>query len=244
MTWEGTSCGTLSVCSAALCSGYVASRRSKASAHAQETYLRSPVPAPSNAFELQLSGGYTQGFGNIFPSHSIGDVAGAGVGFTVAVGYRYTPAHLLRFRRPVPGVLVRELRNVPGHRHERRRDAPRGTAAPRRSLAAPRHRIPVGLAEQLHPRTVRARAGRLERQLLPAGTSSTRESDTTSAPSSGLAWAPVVGANLQTFIWANSTALAPIQWGTFIYAGLQARFDAGGTRSNVASTPHSGFAVE
>ena len=61
--------------------------------------------------------------------------------------------------------------------------------------------------------------------------------------SGGVAWAPFLGANLQTFIWANSTALSTVQWGTYLYAGLQARFDAGGSRTNVAST-HSGFSAE
>ena len=59
----------------------------------------------------------------------------------------------------------------------------------------------------------------------------------------GVAWAPFIGANLQTFIWANSTALSTVQWGTFLYAGLQARFDAGGSRTNVASA-RSGFSAE
>ena len=61
--------------------------------------------------------------------------------------------------------------------------------------------------------------------------------------SGAVAWAPVVGANLQTFVGANSTALSTVQWGTFIYAGLQARFDAGGT-SRDTGMAKSGFSAE
>ena len=60
--------------------------------------------------------------------------------------------------------------------------------------------------------------------------------------SAGVSWAPFVGANLQSFVWANTTALSTVQWGTFIYAGLQARFDAGGTRS--VANAHEGFSFE
>src|SRR5579872_6221736 len=60
--------------------------------HAQEA---EPVPyylAPqSKAFEVQLSTGYTQGFGNLSRGVSIGDVAGGGMGLTAAVGYRASP---------------------------------------------------------------------------------------------------------------------------------------------------------
>ena len=139
---------------AAPCSGYARSTALESNAHAQEAYFRSPVPAPSRAFELQLSAGYTQGFGNIFPNHAINDVAGAGVGITAAIGLPVHAPRLLRDRGPVPGVRLGELRNVAGHRHERRRDAPRRAAPARRSVAAPRHRLPVALAEQRHPRAL------------------------------------------------------------------------------------------
>ena len=61
----------------------------KASAQ-EETYFQNAIPAPSKAFELQLSTGYTQGLGNIAPNTPIINVAGAGIGFTADVGYRAT----------------------------------------------------------------------------------------------------------------------------------------------------------
>ena len=50
-----------------------------------------------------------------------------------------------------------------------------------------------------------------------------------------VAIAPVIGADLQTFVWQNSTALQTAQLATFVYGGLQGRFDAGaGTNQTVA----------
>jgi hypothetical protein len=212
-------------------------------AHAQEAYFRSAVPAPSNAFELQLSAGYTQGFGNIFPNHSILDVAGAGVGFTVAVGYRYTPHISFDLEGQYQafgsenfgtsqGIDTNVGVTVHGAPHRRGDPWLRLATGYRwvwlsNSIPGPFGAEPIGTNISFAGwDIINARIGYDIRS------------------SSGLAWAPVIGANLQTFIWANSTALSPIQWGTFVYAGLQARFDAGGTRSDVASTSHSGFAIE
>jgi hypothetical protein len=53
--------------------------------------------------------------------------------------------------------------------------------------------------------------------------------------SQNVAFAPVIGANLQTFAWANGNAIA-VQVGTFIYAGLQGRFDTGRSSRSVADS--------
>jgi hypothetical protein len=61
------------------------------SAYAQErseSYLAQHLRAPSDAFELKVGTGYTQGFGNIAPGRAMGDVAGAGIGVSVDVDYR------------------------------------------------------------------------------------------------------------------------------------------------------------
>jgi hypothetical protein len=51
----------------------------------------------------------------------------------------------------------------------------------------------------------------------------------------GFAVGPVVGADLQTFLWANGTPLARAQLGTFFYAGVQGRFDTGRPRSQTVA---------
>src|SRR5258708_13363956 len=62
------------------------------SAQAQEQpYFQQPVPAPSNAFELKVGTGYTQGFGNISPGRALANVAGAGIGVTADLPYPAPP---------------------------------------------------------------------------------------------------------------------------------------------------------
>lgn len=59
--------------------------------------------------------------------------------------------------------------------------------------------------------------------------------------SEDLALAPVVGADLNMFLWqtdnnTTSIALSKAQVATFVYAGLQGRFDIGGTRGGTGMT--------
>ncbi|HTB76105.1 MAG TPA: hypothetical protein VK762_22805 [Polyangiaceae bacterium] len=211
-------------------------------AHAQESYFRNTVPAPSRAVELQLSAGYTQGFGNIFPNHSISDVAGAGVGITAALGYRYTPrisfeaegqyqAYGSENFGTSQGVDVNvgvTFHGAPYHRGDPWLRLATGWRWVWLSNAIPGPFVTGVFTDNVGFTgwdVINARIGYDIRS------------------SGGVAWAPFIGANLQTFIWANSTALSTVQWGTYLYAGLQARFDAGGSRTNVASA-RSGFSAE
>jgi outer membrane protein OmpA-like peptidoglycan-associated protein len=59
--------------------------------------------------------------------------------------------------------------------------------------------------------------------------------------SEDVAIAPVLGADLNMFVWENpsnssSGVMSTAQVGTFVYAGLQGRFDVGGTRGGVEAT--------
>jgi len=53
-----------------------------------ESYLAQHVRAPSDALELKIGTGYTQGFGNVAPGRSLSNVSGAGLGVGVDVDYR------------------------------------------------------------------------------------------------------------------------------------------------------------
>jgi hypothetical protein len=214
----------------------------ESSAGAQESYFRSPVPAPSRAFELQLSGGYTQGFGSIFPNHSITDVAGAGLGLTAAVGYRYNPhvsfeveGQYQAYSSENAGTAQGLDLNVGVTLH----GAPYRRGDPFLRLATGYRWLWLNdtVTGPLGFNTLNSSIGFSGWDIINARIGYDIRS------SGGVAWAPVVGANLQSFIWANSVALSTVQFGAFVYAGLQARFDAGGTQSNVAST-HRGFNVE
>jgi hypothetical protein len=203
-------------------------------AHAQEAYLSRTVPAPSRAFELQMSAGYTQGFGNVFPNHSILDVAGAGMGLTAAVGYRAT-AHISfeaegqyqAYSSENAGTSQGLDINLGATIHA----MPNRRGDPWLRLASGYRWIWVNNAI-----TGPAGFDTLQANVSFSGW------DVVNArigydvrPTSGIAWAPVLGANLQTFMLANSRTVSTVQWGTFIYAGLQARFDVGGNTSTMAA---------
>jgi hypothetical protein len=203
------------------------------SARAQEApYLMQYVPAPRNAFELQLGMGYTQGFGNVFPNTTIVDVAGAGAGFTVDVGYRAS--------RAISVELEGQYQQF----------------SPVSSSAS--FGFNTNLGATFHARPERRgdpwlRVGTGWRSLFqhnPVGTFGSPVNNTTNAfhgwqvatvrigydirSSSGASWAPFAGADVQSFLWENGSKVPTSQWGTFLYAGFQGRFDFGGTASAVA----------
>jgi hypothetical protein len=204
------------------------------SARAQESYFRTPVPAPARAFELQLSGGYTQGFGNVFPNHGIIDVAGAGLGLTASVGYRANPFMSFEAEGQYQAFTSENAGTAQGL------DVNIGTTLHGRPAQRvdPWLRLGTGYRWLWVSDAVPGPfGGTLQGNIAFSGwdvINARIGADIRSA--SNIAWAPFVGANLQTFIWANTTALSTVQWGTFIYAGLQARFNAGGQRSGVASS--------
>src|SRR5579863_8532346 len=63
-------------------------RTARAQERPAESYWSQHVPAPSDALELKVGAGYTQGFGNLAPGRGIDHVAGGGIGFGAEVDYR------------------------------------------------------------------------------------------------------------------------------------------------------------
>jgi hypothetical protein len=204
-------------------------------ARAQEKapYLKQWMPAPSNAFELQLGTGYTQGFGNVFPSTSIHDVAGAGVGFTVGIGYR-----------AIPAISV-ELEG------QYQQYSPQSSSASfgfYTNLGATFHAAPHRRGDPW----LRVGSGwRSVFQHNPTGPFGFATNNSTNAfhgwqvatvrfgydirSSDGASWAPFAGADVQAFVWENGNQLPTTQWGTFLYAGFQGRFDFGSKPSAIAA---------
>lgn len=205
---------------------------SKSSAQ-EEMYYQHTLPAPSKAFELQLSTGYTQGLGNIAPNRPIIDVAGAGIGFTSDVGYRATSHASIGLEGQYQAFTAENSSSAQGL------DL---------NLGVTLHATPESRGD---PWLRLATGYRMLWQANPTGPFGVELSNTTNMyhgfdivnarigydirASNGVAFAPMVGADLQSFVWENSTALSKAQFGTFLYAGLQGRFDAGGsTATNVA----------
>lgn len=196
-----------------------------------ESYLAQHVRAPSDALELKLGTGYTQGFGTIAPGRGLGDVAGSGIGVSADVDYRVAPTWSF---------------GVEGQYQEftsEQNSSARGAAL---NLGATYHFQPIVRGDPW--------------LRLGAGYRWLWENDPTNATgisvvrhgfdlltakigydirvSEDVALAPVIGADLTTFVWetpSNGTehAMSSAEVATFVYAGLQGRFDIGGSRGGV-----------
>lgn len=183
------------------------------------------MAAPKNALELSIATGYTQGFGNLASGVGLPTVVSPGIGFDLGVGYRIDPNW---------AVLVT------GQYQEfsaERADAARGVTT---SLAAQYHLAPlkptdpwlevgggyrllwedpnVGPTVLTHGiQLARVRAG-LDFRIDKA-----------------LAIGPVIGADATLFLFQDApnvqTNIAEPRVSSFVYGGLQGRFDIGGQRT-------------
>ncbi len=201
-----------------------------ATAAAQEanTYLGEHLRAPKNTLELKIGTGYTQGFGNIAPGRSLPDVAGAGIGAQLDLDYRINHHWSI---------------GVEGQYQEftsEQNSSSRGMAA---NLGATYHLSPILRGDPW----IRIGTGyRLLWEQEPngaVGVSQLRHGFELGAAKVGydvrvsedVAIAPVIGADLNVFLWENPSAasngaLTSGQVATFIYAGMQGRFDFGGVK--------------
>jgi hypothetical protein len=203
------------------------------SAHAQEegNYFNQTVPAPSDALELRVGTGYTQGFGMIAPGRGIPDVAGPGIGVNAAVDYRINPSASVGVAAQYQ-EFANELNS-----------AARGLNA---NVGLTYHLTPIMRGDPY----LRVGTGyRLLWSVNPPGAPTTLLHGFELAAanigydvrvSEDVAIAPEVGADLNLFLWQDQNGvnsnLSSAQVGTFIFAGLQGRFDAGGTKTTTAPT--------
>jgi hypothetical protein len=189
-----------------------------------ETPTTSPghMPAPMQAFELTVGTGYTQGFGMLRDNLSVPDVATPGIGFDLGMGYRFNPRLALMAYGQYSELVAERASYV------------RGLSM---SLAVQYHATPtkktdpwfeIGTGyrflwevpsvgptlEQNGLQLVRARVG----------------FDVRTTPV--VAVGPVIGADLNMFLFQDvpglPTNISNPKLNTFIYAGLQGRFDMGG----------------
>lgn len=178
------------------------------------------MPAPTNAFELKLGTGYTQGFGNISPNRSISDASGAGIGFSADLDWRIDPM--------VSAGVETQYQEFAAPNST----GSRGLAA---NVGATFHALPTMRGDPwLRLGTGYRLLWEVGPNSAPSNTNMFHGFDLVTAKvgydfraSPDVAVAPVIGADLQTFIWENANTLGSAQLGTFIYAGLQGRFDTG-----------------
>lgn len=181
-------------------------------------------PAPSNALEITAGTGYTQGLGMIREGLSVPDVATSGVGFDLGIGYRMSPrvgllaAGQYQALTPERGNHARGLTtSVAAQFHF----APTRVLDPWLELGAgyrflwetPAAPGPTLLTHGIQ--LARARVGLDVRA------------------SEVLALGPVVGADLNMFLFQDvpgqPTNISDPRLNTFVFAGVQGRFDVGGT---------------
>ena len=199
-------------------------------AHAQETTnFGGTIPAPADAFELKVGTGYTQGFGMVAPGQGIPSVAGAGIGVHVDTDYRMTPHASVGIQgeyQEFRSELNTAARGVTGNIGVTVHGAPFSHGDPWLRLGTGYRLLwsvdPPGVPTTLLHGFELAKA--------------TLGYDVRVSPD--IALAPVVGADLNLFVWQDqagtNTQLSSAQVGMFIFAGVQGRFDMGG-RSDQAT---------
>ena len=197
-------------------------------AHAQnegEKPPEKPLAAPTNAFEIVVGTGYTQGFGNLQSGVDLQSVATAGISADVGLGYRISP------HWSVSAVGQYQEFDAAGNGYSARGLTGGLPAAAFHSM--PYNRIDpwvqLGTGYRLlwlnHPdQTPGMMTHGFELAKLTVGM------DVRVSP--GVAVAPLIGADLTLPLW-ESTGNAPSQEiadprvSAYVFAGLQARFDVG-----------------
>jgi outer membrane protein OmpA-like peptidoglycan-associated protein len=215
-----------------------------ATARAQErpTYMEQRVPAPSNAFELKLGTGYTQGFGNLAPGRGIDRVAGAGIGGNAEFDYRINHPWSLGVE-----AQYQEFNSA-------QNESSRGLAF---NIGPTVHFMPVMRGD---PWLRLATGYRLLWENSPVGAPNANflrhGFEALSAKvgydirvSPDVALGPFVGSDFNVWVWQSvnntaSHALSSAQLATFVYGGLQGRFDMGGTRTDPHAVSQMGVTAQ
>ncbi len=203
---------------------------SSAQAQEREEYFQNRVPAPINAFELNVGTGYTQGFGLILPGTGIPSVAGAGIAADADFGYRVNPLWSI---------------GVQGEYQEftaERNTAARGFAG---NIGATFHAAPL-LRGDPYMRLATGYRGLWS--VNPPGAPTTfihgfelgkLQLGYDMRVSREVALSPQIGIDLNLFVWQDqngvNTRLSSAQVGSFVFAGLQGRFDMGGSSTNTTT---------
>jgi hypothetical protein len=195
-------------------------------AETARSFWDQPIAAPSDALELTVGTGYTQGFGQYQKgsANNVRDIAGAGLAVDVGVGYRLSPLWMLG---ATGAYQLYEAGNFEG-------DSGAGGATAR--FDATYH---LAAFSRLDP-WIKGGVG--YRYLCECGAPSTRAGARLHGfellnLSAGLdlhfdkqlAVAPIIGASLTTFLWDRTDAIADPRLGVFAFGGFQARFDIGGS---------------
>jgi outer membrane protein OmpA-like peptidoglycan-associated protein len=199
----------------------VAAFASQANAQEKTTYFEEPLAAPKKALEIVVGTGYTQGFGSLQQGVDMSQVATSGIGVDMGLGYRITPHW---------GVAITgQYQEFTAERASSSRGFLPGFAVTYH--AAPYTRTDPFIAfgggyrflweNQQSPNPTLLTHG-FELAKLAIGVDIRVHRD--------VAIAPVIGADLTLPLWqttnnATTETIANPSVATYVFAGLQARFD-------------------
>ncbi|KYF67373.1 hypothetical protein BE11_12630 [Sorangium cellulosum] len=197
------------------------------------SYLRSPMGAPANALEVGLNLGYAQGFGDIGSERRLRDVSGPGASVGVKLVYR-----------AVPGVglgLTSSYEQYMAPGAERRGSDVRGmTLGGEASFhLAPFERVDpvISLGSGYRALWTGAAAPGARGDTVTHGIELGRlQAVIDVRMSESVALGPSVGGGLNLFLWENTGGsmrgreVPGRRLNSFVFAGLEGRFDLGGQR--------------
>jgi hypothetical protein len=185
------------------------------------------MPAPMNALELKAGTGYTQGFGMLLPGQAVINNARAGIGVDAEIDHRITP----HWSTGIQGEY-QEFDPI-------NNQAARGFAG---NVGFTVHGSPYQVGDPWFRLGFGYRMLWLLNPLNQPNVDQTMVHGFQLAKatlgydfrlSPGVALAPEIGADVNLFLWkdqnGSNTALSNPQVGSFIFAGMQARFDVGPT---------------
>lgn len=187
--------------------------------------LTAPVPAPVNAYEFGVEAGYMQGFGSVITDPRVG----AGPGGTIGASFGY---------RPVPRWSVGVGGQYQGFSGGANGASVRGMTADVRGAYhfSPYRRVDPYLSFGAGYRLVaESPAGNAPTSLWHGLELGKVQVGVDVRPSENVAVAPVIGVDVDVFPWRpafGAEGVAPRGFSTFVFAGVQGRFDVGGTRQN------------
>ena len=196
------------------------------------TYPKGILPAPSKALEISVSGGYTQGFGDLSCEQGLGDVAGAGAGLGLNLSYRISPMFSV-------GIATQGQAFAPN------KDLGPGaqvyglTAGLDATMhLAPYSEVDPFISVGMGYRSLWSLLEGPQNDVQTHGFQLARLNvGVDMRVSKDVAVGPMIGADLTTFAWRNPIGEEPnerirgMSVSTFLYAGLQGRFDVGGART-------------
>jgi hypothetical protein len=212
------------------CAGTALAQQTATQQMEAPTYVTTPFRAPRNAFEINVNTGYTQGFGDIMPGQKIGDVADAGLGIGLDLGYRATPGFSISASAqyqefdPDNSLKATATRGLTAGLNATWHFAPFQRVDPTFALGTGYRllwEVPEGPNNNLLTHGFQLVKGQLGLDV--------RLNDS-------IAIGPMVGADLTLFLWQNPEGPAgnreidDPRISTFVYAGVQGRFDIGGQR--------------